>query len=101
MEKEYIVTASYSAIQVGKAIGGACKQNGAIAIGDKETVALELQLYILNRCTQLKFTYAYGSYVPYAYGMYQLYAYGIKYAHGTEHYYAKEHSSITKQVQWQ
>ena len=33
--------------------------------------------------------------VPYTYGMYQLYAYGIKYVHGTEHYYAKEHSSIT------
>ena len=48
MEKEDIVTGSYSARLVRhiaiqsmvESIGGACKQNGAI--GDKETVALEL-----------------------------------------------------------
>ena len=50
MEKEYIITASYSArlarhvynlyIYMVELIGGACKQNGTI--GDKETVAVEL-----------------------------------------------------------
>ena len=48
MEKEYIITASYSArlvrfiynLRMVEPIGGACKQN--VAIGDKETVVVEL-----------------------------------------------------------
>ena len=49
MEKEYVITASYSArlsrysifiIYIVESIGRACKQNGAI--GDKEIVAIEL-----------------------------------------------------------
>ena len=44
MENEYIITASYSARLVRftciESIGGAYKQNGAI--GDKETVTVEL-----------------------------------------------------------
>ena len=70
-----------------ESIGGACKHNRAI--GDKETVAVELYSSIYFKSLHVAEIYicAYGTYHTRMVYKIVPYAYGIKYAYGTEQVY--------------